>query len=131
MATEKVVYVSYVEAVLVHIELMRYLGETNYGVFSRALIESALARPQQAAVYAQADLLAQAATLLYGLIKNHPWIGGNKRTATALTQRFLRRNGYRIHASVADVLELVLSVEADEWQPDQIEEWLCTRVIAL
>jgi hypothetical protein len=49
VATKEVVYLSYAEAVLAHIELMRYLGETRYGVFDRALVESALSRPQQAA----------------------------------------------------------------------------------
>lgn len=51
MATKEVIYLSYVEAVLAHIELMRYLGETRYGVFDRSLVESALARPRQAAAY--------------------------------------------------------------------------------
>ena len=64
MATERLVYLSYPEAVALHIELMRHLGETRYGVFDRALVESALSRPQQAAVYEQADLIAQAATRL-------------------------------------------------------------------
>ena len=52
------------------------LGRDDFGVFSRHLIESALARPQQAAVWENADLARQAATLCFGLIKNHPWIGG-------------------------------------------------------
>jgi prophage maintenance system killer protein len=72
-------YFSYAEAVAEHIELMRGLNETRYGVFERPLIESALARPQQAAAYENADLFAQAATLCFGLIKNHPWNGGNKK----------------------------------------------------
>ena len=79
MATDEVVYLTYTEAALAHIELMRYLGETRYGVFDRALVESALARPRHAARYEGADLLAQAATLLFGLIKNHPWVGGNTK----------------------------------------------------
>ncbi|MDQ3256789.1 MAG: type II toxin-antitoxin system death-on-curing family toxin [Acidobacteriota bacterium] len=128
MATEKVVYLSYPEAVLVHIELMRHWGELRYGVSDRTLVESALARPQQAAAYGGADLPAQAATLLYGLIKNHPWAGGNKRTATALTQLFLRRNGFRIVVAADDLLELVYAVEADEWQIDEIESWLRQHV---
>ena len=128
MATEGVVYISYTEAVLTHIELMRDWGERRYGVSDRALVESALARPQQAAAYGAADLLAQAATLLYGLIKNHPWVGGNKRTATALVQLFLRRNGFRIVAAVDDLLELVYAVESDEWQTNEIKAWLRQHV---
>jgi death-on-curing protein len=131
VATEKVVYLSLVEAVLAHVELMRYLGETRYGVFDRALVESTLARPQQAAAYESADLLTQAATLLYGLVKNHPWVGGNKRTATLLTQLFLRRNGFKIVATVEDTLEVVLAVEADEWQTKEIVTWLRSHVVPL
>lgn len=131
MATKEVVYLSYAEAVLAHIELMRYLGETRYGVFDRSLIESALARPQQAATYESANFIAQAATLLYGLIKNHPWVGGNKRTATALTQLFLRRNGMKITATMEDLVKLVLAVESDEWQLAEIEDWLRARVSPL
>lgn len=55
-------------------------------------------------------------------------MGGNKRTATALVQLFLRRNGFRIVAAVDDLLELVYAVEADEWQMDEIESWLQQRV---
>jgi death-on-curing protein len=131
VATKEVVHLSYAEAVLAHIELMRYLGETRYGVFDRSLVESALARPQQAATYESADLVAQAATLLYGLIKNHPWVGGNKRTATTLTQLFLRRNGAKITAAVGDVVELVLAVESGEWQLAEIENWLRARMTSI
>jgi len=49
VATREVVYIPYVEAVLVHIELIRALGESHYGVFSRELVASALTRRQQAA----------------------------------------------------------------------------------
>ena len=118
------IYLGYAEAVTEHIALMRALGETRYGVFDRTLIESALARPRQAAAYDNADLPAQAATLCYGLIKNHPWVGGNKRTATHLTDHFLKLNGWEIAASGAEVVEMVLTVEADIWDVPRVAEWL-------
>lgn len=59
MATEEIAYLAYAEAVGLHIELMRYLGETRYGVADRTLTESALARPMHAAAYADADLIAR------------------------------------------------------------------------
>jgi prophage maintenance system killer protein len=62
-------YISYPEAVSEHFELMRQLDEVRYGVFDRTLIESALARPQQAAAYSNGDLYEQAATLCFGLTK--------------------------------------------------------------
>jgi death on curing protein len=124
VGTEPVSYLSYAEAVLIHIELMRLLGETRYGVFDRPLIESSLARPRQAASYEQADIHAQAASLLFGFVKNHPWVGGNKRTATALTSIFLRRNGYRLAAGVDEIIDLVHDVEADRRGPSNIAAWL-------
>ena len=106
---------------------MRLLGERRYGVFDRALVESALARPRQTAVYDNADLIRQAATLYFGLIKNHSWAGGNKRTATAITDEFLFRNGYEVTATSAETLEMVLAVEGDRWGVDEVENWLRER----
>jgi death-on-curing protein len=128
LATEGIIYLSYAEAVTYHVELMWYWGETNFGVFSRHLIESALARPQQAAVWENADLPRQAATLCFGLVKNHPWVGGNKRTATFLVERFLNLNGQEIRASALEILEMVHAVEADQWSIDRIELWIRQHV---
>jgi len=124
LATEPVRYLSYLDALLIHFELMHLMGEQRRGVFDRSLLESALARPRQAAAYENADIVRQAATLCYGLIKNHPWLGGNKRTATAIVNEFLKRNGFVLVASIAETLDLVLAVEADRWDVDEIESWL-------
>ncbi len=59
--TEPVYYLDYAEAVTLHILLMRRLGETRFGAFDRALVESALVRPQHAAQYENADLIRQVA----------------------------------------------------------------------
>ncbi len=107
---------------------MLALGETRYGIDFRDLVESALARPQNAAIYANADIIGQAATLLFGLIKNHPWLGGNKRTATILMRRFLELNGYQKNWTIAEQIEMVLAVEADKWKVAEIENWLRSRV---
>jgi death-on-curing protein len=120
---QAIYYISYTEAVTLHILLMRRRGETRFGVFDPALVKSALARPQQAAIYENADLIRQAATLCFGLIKNHPWVGGNKRTATFLVDRFLHRNGVELRTTVAETVEMVLAVESDQWNVDEIAEW--------
>lgn len=65
-------YLDFADALFIHLRLMKLLGETRYGVDHKSLIESALARPQQAAIYENADLIRQSATLYFGLIKNHP-----------------------------------------------------------
>lgn len=129
MATEVTKYLSYADVIWIHIALMRLSGETRFGAFNRTLVESALARPQQAAAYEGADLIRQAATLCFGLIKNHPWVGGNKRTATTVTNEFLKLNGSRIIASVEETVELVFAVESDRWNIEEIEFWIRRHVV--
>ena len=135
MATESdpsaIRYLTYPEAVTLHIMLMRRLGETYFGVFDRSLVESALARPRHAATLERADIIRQAATLCFGLIKNHPWLGGNKRTATILVDRFLHLNGLDLRTTVHETVEMVLAVEADRWDIDAITAWYRQRTFPL
>lgn len=129
MTPESIVYLDFVDAVDLHFALMKSWGETRFGVESRYLIESALARPRHSAIYENADVIRQAATLCFGLIKNHPWTSGNKRTASFLMYEFLLRNGCELAASSNDLLEMSVAVESDKWKVDEIEDWLRTRVI--
>lgn len=131
MATKRFVYLTYLDAVELHFEAMRFYGETRIGIFDRSLVESALARPKYAAAYENADVIRQAATLCFGLIKNHPWSGGNKRTATHITEVFLRINGFRLKYEIPEIIEMVLAVESDDWKVDEIENWLRGRVVKI
>jgi death-on-curing protein len=131
LATEKIIYLEYDEAVWLHFRLMWEWNENRFGIDRRELLESALARPQHAAVYENADIIRQAATLCFGLIKNHPWQGGNKRTATFLMRIFPGRNGYLLKYKVFEIVEMVLAVESDAWKVDTIENWLRERVVKI
>ncbi len=128
MAIEQINYVTFAEAVFIHLRLMKRLGEIRYGVDHRSLVDSALARPKHAAHYENADIQRQAATLYFGLIKNHPWLGGNKHTATAIVDDFLYRNGFEVHCSVSEIIKLVLAIESDKFDVDEIENWLRQRI---
>ena len=128
MAIEKTLYLSVHEAIKFHVFLMREWDENRFGIDHRDLLDSALNRPKQAANFENADLIRQAATLCFGLVKNHPWFGGNKRTATFLTAIFLERNGFELTASDKEIYQMVLKVEADVWKVDEIENWLREKV---
>jgi death-on-curing protein len=73
-------------------------------------------------------LIRQAASLCFGLVKNHPWIGGNKRTATYLMETFLEMNGFDVTATNDEIIEMVLVVESDAWKVEEIENWLREKV---
>ncbi len=128
MAIEETFYLSIEEAITIHVLLMRNWQEIRFGVDRRDLLESALNRPKQAANYENADLIRQAATLCFGLIKNHPWVGGNKRTASFLTETFLEINDLELIAADEKIIEMVLAVESDVWEVGEIEKWLRSNV---
>ncbi|MCC4620871.1 type II toxin-antitoxin system death-on-curing family toxin [Xanthomonas cassavae CFBP 4642] len=75
------------------------------GVRDDALLDSALTRPRQLLSYGDPppDLAALAASLTYGLARNHPFVDGNKRTAAVACETFIVLNGASL---VADDLEL-------------------------
>ena len=129
MTAENVSYIDYIEAVDLHFALMKLWGETRFGVDSRDLIESALARPKHAMIYENADIIRQAASLCFGFIKNHPWTGGNKRTSSFLMEEFLFRNGIELTATSKDLYEMSLAVESDAWKVDEIENWLRDKLV--
>lgn len=75
------------------------------GVRDEGLLDSALARPHQLHAYGDPppDLAALAASLAFGLARNHPFVDGNKRTAAVACETFLMLNGM-----VLDVDDLTL-----------------------
>ena len=98
------------------------------------LLESAVARAQMAAHYAQADLFGQAAALANGIALNHPFVDGNKRSAFAACVTFLRVNGRPLaedaHLELAKQL-VALHETTDRSQADMLlADWLRTRAEA-
>jgi death on curing protein len=123
LAIEETSYLTVEEAITLHILLMREWNEVRFGVDRRDLRESALNRPKQAANFEDAGLIEQAATLCFGLIKNHPWLGGNKRTATYLTEVFFEMNGSVVNASDTNIVALALNVESGKFRVPEITAW--------
>lgn len=83
------------------------------GIRDDALLKSALARPQQIYAYADSpDLIDLAAAYTVGIVRNHPFIDGNKRTGFVVGILFLELNGYRFTANEADAAQAVLGLAA-------------------
>jgi death-on-curing protein len=83
------------------------------GVRDINLLLSALARPQQHFAYAGTeDIIELAAILTAGIVKNHPFVDGNKRTGFIAGVSFLKANSITFVASSAAVVQTVLDLAA-------------------
>ncbi len=92
------------------------------------LLESAVARPQNALAYEGADLIAQAATLIWGLVRNHPFSDGNKRTALVCMLAFFDINDRLLEMSEDEKFELVIGIANGAFTVDQTAEALRPRM---
>ena len=91
----------------IHDEQIAWHGGVD-GIRDGGLLESAIARPRNLAAYGDPNLPDLAASLGYGLARNHPFLDGNKRTAFVAVEAFLLLNGLALTASDADC---VLTIE--------------------
>jgi death on curing protein len=73
-------------------------------------LESALARPVNLFLHEKTDLADLAAAYAHGIVKNHPFNDGNKRTASAVAAMFLDINGIEITMTEQEVTVMVLSL---------------------
>ena len=97
------------------------------GVRDLGLLESALARPAQLAVYGAPDLFDLAAIYAHGIARNHPFVDGNKRTAYVVCMLFLRLHGVRIDASGPERVIAFEQLAKGEIDRDALAGWLRTR----
>lgn len=76
------------------------------------LLESAVLRPQQTVFQTDAypDIHTKAAAMMHSLIRNHPFLDGNKRTAVLSMILFYNLNGYAIEANQGEVVALAVDV---------------------
>lgn len=113
---EKVVY-------LIHEEQLAEHGGRD-GVRDNGLLESALARPKNLYAYGNPTLFELAAAYAYGIIENHPFIDGNKRTGFLLAYTFLSINGWILKASEADAVLAVYALAKGEMSEREFARWL-------
>ena len=94
-------------------------------------LDSALAQPRMTfgAQELYPTLIEKASALSFSLIKNHPFVDGNKRAGHAVMETFLALNGYEIEASVDEQEQVILQVASGEIGREAFTEWLRTHVV--
>jgi death-on-curing protein len=95
------------DALALHDRLLALHGGA-VGLRDDGLLKSALARPQQHFAYAESPDMGAAYTC--GIVRNQPFLDGNKRTGFVLGVLFLELNGYRFNASEEDAARMVLEL---------------------
>lgn len=104
-------YVRLEEVLALHAEIKGIPpGAARDHVHRLDLLESALERPRNAATYGEVGLAEQAATLMWGLVKSHPFVDGNKRTALLVTRLFIELNRHALEMSEDEKFDLVVGI---------------------
>jgi death-on-curing protein len=94
------------------------------GLRDAGLPDSALARPRNAWSYGQDDLIALGSLYAAAVMRNHPFVDGNKRTGFLAAYAFLYVNGLEIVADEAEVIVQCLALAASEIDETEFAAWL-------
>ncbi|MCH8002296.1 MAG: type II toxin-antitoxin system death-on-curing family toxin [Proteobacteria bacterium] len=104
----------------------------SHGVRDMGLLESALDRPRN--LYAYGDdptLFDLAAAYCTGIVKNHPFIDGNKRTGDLTARAFLFRNGYLFEPDEIDEVNMIVALAAGEIEENVLARWISDNSTAM
>ena len=117
-------YLSAEQILFIHARLIEETGG-SHGIRDLGMLLAAMGRPQarfdDQDLYL--DLFGKAAALIESLIRNHPFVDGNKRTGVTATGLFLRRNGYHLTASNADLVAITMKIAQSQSSVEELTIW--------
>ena len=102
------------------------------GVRDAGLLASALARPRNLLAYSDAgpDFAALTSAYAHGIVRNHPFVDGNKRTAFVVCRTFLILNGHDLSASREEKYSTFLSLAKGDLAEDELTTWMREHLVA-
>ncbi len=127
MTTKAPLWIEARDVLAIHGRLLALHGGAS-GLRDKPLLESALARPRQHYAYASVDVIDLAAIYCAGIVRNHPFVDGNKRTGFVLGTLFLELNRFRFTASEEDAAQTVLALAAGTLDETSYAAWLRENV---
>lgn len=117
-------FVSFDTAIHIHDECIARFGGAN-GLRDRTLLESALSRPVHSQAYQENIQLSHlAASLGFGMVRNHAFIDGNKRTAFFCVATFLHNNGLEFKPDAADAVLMMKQLASGSITDVDFGEWI-------
>ncbi len=111
---------------IIHDEQLAEHGGAG-GLRDAGLLESALARPRNLFAYGEADIFSLAAAYAAGIVRNHPFVDGNKRTGFLAAYSFLSVNGLELNAPQAEAVVMTLGLASGEMPEEGFAAWLRDR----
>ncbi len=116
------------------LELYRRIIEQSggsAGISNHGALESALAQPCMSfgGEELYPTIVEKASALGFSLIKNHPFVDGNKRIGHAALEVFIVLNGFEIEASVDEQEQVILGLAAGELGREEFTEWLRRHIV--
>lgn len=109
-----IIWINEADTILIHERLLALNGGAT-GIRDLGLLQSALARPQQLHNYSvNSTIIELAASYILGIVKNHPFIDGNKRVGFGVGILFMELNGYTFTGSPITAAEAILSVASGD-----------------
>jgi len=101
------------------------------GIRDAGMLSSALARPKNSFAYSnpKPDFSALAASYAFGIVKNHPFVDGNKRTAFVVCRTFLKLNGHDINATEIEKYLEFVGVAEGSVSEETLADWIRGRLV--
>jgi death-on-curing protein len=107
-----------------HRESLARFGGAD-GTRDEGLLLSALARAENIHAYdSTADIFRLAAAYCFGIVKNRPFIDGNKRTGILSAIAFLGLNDVRVEFDEPVIVSMVVRLAAGEMSEEELADWL-------
>ena len=117
-------YLTPEQVLFLHSRLISVIGG-GHGVRDLGMLLSALGKPQatfdEKELYP--DIMMKAAALMDSLVRNHPFMDGNKRTAITASAMFLRMNGYLLIVENIELVHFTLACAQSQLSLEKIAEW--------
>lgn len=117
------------ELLAIHNQLLGRFGGAS-GMRDEGMLDSALHRPLQMFHYGEPTLHELAAAYAYGIVKNHPFIDGNKRTGFVAAALFLETNGQRLEAPEEEAVIFTRDLAAGTVEEAVYAAWLRQSCVA-
>jgi death-on-curing protein len=117
------VWILHQSVLAIHDVLLAEFGGAP-GIRDESLLESALACPLNLWTYEKPNLFRLAAAYTHGIVKNHPFVDGNKRTGYVIGGIFLERNGQNLMASEVEATAAIMDLASTQLTEESFTLWL-------